>query len=148
MRRMIYAVLVLFASAAILASSASAEAPLTNAATSRAVSAQHHRAVVRARAIAARTSLLGDVAAQARLTIDQLRREWQLVAICEVGGNWAMNGSSYSGIGFANSTWLQYGGSRFAPLAGQAPRDAQILIGMKVTGGWVPDQQGCSPGGW
>ncbi|MHB1209107.1 MAG: transglycosylase family protein [Acidimicrobiales bacterium] len=145
---MIYAVLVLFSSAVILASSASAAAPLTNVKTAHAVSASLHRSERRARALAERTSLLHDVASQARLTIEQLRGEWQHVAICEVGGNWAMNGPSYSGIGFANSTWLQYGGSRFAPHAGQAPKDAQILIGMKVTGGWVPDQQGCSSTGW
>ena len=148
MRRMIYAVLALFSSAVILASSVSAAAPLTNEKTARAVSVSMHRSELRARALAVRNSLLYDVALQARLTVEQLRHEWQHVAICEVGGNWAMNGPSYSGIGFANSTWLQYGGTRFAPLAGEAPKDAQIIIGMKVTGGWVPDQQGCSSTGW
>ncbi len=145
MRRMMYAVLALFSSAAILASSVSAAAPSAKHKLPRVA---HRPSAVHARPVAARAPLLRDVAARARLTIDQLRQEWQHVAICEVGGNWAMVGPSYSGIGFANATWLQYGGSRFAPHAGEAPRDAQILIGMKVTGGWVPDQQGCSPTGW
>lgn len=92
--------------------------------------------------------ILTRVAALARVSISQLRAEWQHVAVCEVGGNWSMHGPAYSGIGFANSTWLEYGGSRFAPHAGAAPRDVQILIGMKITGGWVPDQNGCSPFGW
>jgi len=78
----------------------------------------------------------------------ELRAEWQNVAVCEVGGNWSMTGPRYSGIGFSNATWNSYGGTRFAPLAGQATVIEQIVIGMKVTGGRVPDQNGCSRGGW
>ena len=78
----------------------------------------------------------------------QLRAEWQNVAVCEVGGNWSMTGPRYSGIGFSNATWNSYGGTQFAPLAGQATVIEQIVIGMKVTGGRVPDQNGCSRGGW
>lgn len=59
-----------------------------------------------------------------------------------------MTGPVYSGIGFSNATWSQYGGSRYAEVAGEATRAQQILIGMKVTHGWVPDQAGCSPTGW
>jgi len=87
-------------------------------------------------------------AAASRVSINRLRAEWQLVAICEVGGNWSMIGSAYSGIGFLNTTWAQYGGTKYAPLAGEASMDQQILVGMKVTHGWVPDQYGCSSGGW
>jgi hypothetical protein len=87
---------------------------------------------------------LAVAAASVRVSIVQLRAKWQQVAICEVGGNWAMTGPSYSGIGF----WNAYGGARYAPLAGQATRDQQILIGMKVTSGQVPDQNGCSSTGW
>ncbi len=82
------------------------------------------------------------------LTIAELRAEWQRVAFCEVAGNWSMVGPVYSGIGFLNATWDRFGGRRFAPVAGQASRDQQILVGMKVTHGWVPDQDGCSPVGW
>ena len=77
-----------------------------------------------------------------------LRAEWQRVAICEVDGNWSMVGPVYSGIGFQNGTWDEYGGTRYAPVAGRAGEDAQIVVGMRVTGGWVPDQGGCDPGGW
>ena len=35
-----------------------------------------------------------------------------------------------------------------APLAGRANEDAQIIVGMRVTRNWVPDQYGCDPGGW
>jgi len=82
------------------------------------------------------------------VSVRVLRAEWQDVAMCEVGGNWSMTGPRYSGIGFSNATWSAYGGTRYAPLAGEASVVQQIIIGMRVTGGWVPDQNGCSPGGW
>jgi hypothetical protein len=88
------------------------------------------------------------VASSVRLNIHELREKWQQVAICEVSGNWSMVGPSYSGIGFANGTWYQYGGRQFAPRAGEASRDQQILVGMRVTRGQIPDQNGCSPYGW
>ena len=103
---------------------------------------QHHLQAVATR------HYLAVAAASARVSIVQLRAEWQQVAICEVGGNWAMTGPAYSGIGFLNATWNAFGGTRYAPLAGQATRDEQILIGMKVVNGRVPDQNGCSPTGW
>ncbi len=148
MRRILCAVVAVLSSAVILPSSVSAETLPPVVKTPRVASAPNQHIVPRALLGAHKAPILSHVAALARVTIGELRAEWQHVAMCEVGGNWSMLGSSYSGIGFANSTWLQYGGSRFAPLAGQAPPDVQILIGMKVTGGWVPDQQGCSPGGW
>lgn len=91
---------------------------------------------------------LAVTAAAMRVTIDQLRAKWQQVAVCEVNGDWSMTGPTYSGIGFANATWSQYGGTKYAPLAGLATRDQQILIGMRITNGQIPDQNGCSPTGW
>jgi len=88
------------------------------------------------------------VASSVSLNIDELRNKWQHVAVCEVSGNWSMVGPSYSGIGFSNGTWSQYGGRRFAPVAGDASRDQQIIIGMRVVHGQIPDQHGCSPYGW
>ncbi len=147
MRRILYATVALLASAVVLPSSGGAAGtPLTPHMKKTAVA--HHLAHPRVNRVVHRPTLLSYVAALARVTVNQLRAEWQHVAICEVGGNWSMQGPVYSGIGFANSTWSEYGGTQFAPLAGEAPRDAQILIGMRVTGGWVPDQNGCSPGGW
>jgi len=158
MRRFTSALLVaLVTSVATLAPPVSAGAVAATARVSAttvqsATRAQHlaqlavlHRARV---AEAATLRLLGANARSLRVSIDQLRAEWQHVAICEVGGNWTMTGPSYSGIGFLNATWSHYGGTAFAPVAGLATRDQQILIGMRVTRGWVPDQYGCSPTGW
>ncbi len=147
MRRILYATVALLTSAAVLPSSGGAASTLPTPHAKKVI-VVHHRAQPRVKRVVHRPTLLSYVATLARVTVNQLRAEWQHVAICEVGGNWSMQGPVYSGIGFANSTWSEYGGTQFAPLAGQAPRDAQILIGMRVTGGWVPDQNGCAPGGW
>lgn len=91
---------------------------------------------------------LTGVATQLHLTLQQMITRWQRVAICEVDGNWSMEGPYYSGIGFANTTWDSFGGRRFAPDAGDATRIEQILVGMQITKTWIPDQYGCSVGGW
>jgi hypothetical protein len=108
------------------------------------------------RPTARHAALIADLEARAivadarvrRVSVVALRNEWEHVAVCEVGGNWRMVGPVYSGIGFRNDTWNTYGGPEFAPLAGEASEDAQIVVGMRVTGNWVPDQNGCDPGGW
>jgi hypothetical protein len=138
-RRVIFAMLLSIVAPVVLAS------PLANAATvTRPVKTVPHRDLVVAaasRALAAEALVRGE-------PLRALLLAWQRVAICEVNGNWSMTGPVYSGIGFSNATWIQYGGSRFAPLAGDATRDQQILVGMRVTRGQVPDQDGCNPGGW
>ncbi|MGD0055700.1 MAG: transglycosylase family protein [Acidimicrobiales bacterium] len=140
MRRVMFA-LALFATTAVTLPSPSASAATPTKPVARAVVHPRPRvsAVVHA--------LVVDAAA-IRVSVGELRAKWQQVAICEVDGNWSMTGPVYSGIGFLNSTWYQYGGRRFAPVAGEATVDQQILIGMRVTHGWVPDQYGCSPSGW
>jgi hypothetical protein len=105
---------------------------------------QDHRQLLEFQAHAA----LKGVASQFHLTLQQIVAKWQRVAICEVNGNWSMKGPMYSGIGFANTTWTHFGGGRFAASAGDASRVEQVLIGMKVTKTWIPDQYGCSPSGW
>ena len=78
---------------------------------------------------------------------DADRAAWSKVAVCETGGDWQMTGSSFSGgVGFANSTWLAYGGAEFAPNAGLATMDQQITIAKRIQSN-PPDQGGCS-GGW
>lgn len=59
--------------------------------------------------------------------------EWDWQAQCETGGDWSMQGSSYSGgLGFANSSWDAYGGQEFAPNAGQASREQQIIVAERI----------------
>lgn len=58
---------------------------------------------------------------------------WDRMAYCETGGNWKMTGSRYSGgVGFYNGTWDAWGGREFAPLAGQATREQQIIVANRV----------------
>ncbi|MCS3781051.1 transglycosylase family protein [Tsukamurella ocularis] len=63
--------------------------------------------------------------------------QWDQVAACESGGNWAINtGNGYhGGLQFSPSTWAAYGGTQYAPTANQASRAQQIAIAEKVLAG-------------
>jgi resuscitation-promoting factor RpfA len=118
----------------------------------RGITAHHgpvNRAALMAHDVSAKaTATLTHLAASIHMSADQLRAAWSRVAWCEVHGNWQMEGPTYSGIGFLYSTWNGYGGLAYAPTAGAATEDEQIVIGMNVTGGYIPDQYGCNPNGW
>ena len=60
--------------------------------------------------------------------------EWDQVARCESGGNWAINtGNGYQGgLQFSPGTWSSAGGSEYAPAAHLASRDAQIAVAERV----------------
>ena len=58
---------------------------------------------------------------------------WDGIARCETGGNWHMQGPSFSGgVGFYNGTWNGFGGRQFAPNAGMATREQQIVVAERV----------------
>ncbi len=60
--------------------------------------------------------------------------EWDQVAGCESGGNWAINtGNGYhGGLQFSPSTWSGNGGGEFAPKAHLATREEQIAVAERV----------------
>ncbi|MET0455139.1 MAG: transglycosylase family protein [Mycobacterium sp.] len=60
--------------------------------------------------------------------------EWDRVAGCESGGNWAINtGNGYQGgLQFSPSTWSGHGGGEYAPAAHLATKDQQIAIAERV----------------
>ncbi len=63
--------------------------------------------------------------------------EWDRVAACESGGNWAINtGNGYQGgLQFSPSTWAGHGGTKYAPTADQATKAQQIEIAERVLAG-------------
>jgi uncharacterized protein YabE (DUF348 family) len=67
---------------------------------------------------------------------------WDAVAACESGGNWAINTGNgfYGGLQFDSGTWLSNGGGAYAPRADLASRDQQIAIATKLY-----DARGSSP---
>jgi hypothetical protein len=66
------------------------------------------------------------------------------MAQCETGGDWSMVGSRYSGgLGFYNGTWDTFGGREFAPRAGQATREQQIVVANRVANGVGLSGWGC-----
>ena len=62
---------------------------------------------------------------------------WDAVAQCESGGNWAINTGNgfYGGLQFTEQTWLGYGGGAYASYANEASRTEQIAIAEKVLAG-------------
>jgi hypothetical protein len=69
---------------------------------------------------------------------------WDGIANCETGGNWSMQGSRFSGgLGFANTTWSSFGGGQFAPNAGQATREQQIVVAERVYARYGLSGWGC-----
>ncbi|MFF9087317.1 transglycosylase family protein [Streptomyces sp. NPDC014991] len=60
--------------------------------------------------------------------------EWDAVAQCESGGNWAINTGNgyYGGLQFSASTWAAYGGTQYAATADKAGKAQQIAVAEKV----------------
>jgi resuscitation-promoting factor RpfA len=60
--------------------------------------------------------------------------EWDAVASCESGGNWAINtGNGYQGgLQFSPGTWSGHGGGEYAPAAHMATKEQQIAVAERV----------------
>jgi hypothetical protein len=72
--------------------------------------------------------------------------DWDAIAECESGGDWAANTGTFDGgLQFHPSTWLAAGGGTFAPYAWQASRAQQITVAE-----WWVAAVGCyyCPAGW
>lgn len=65
---------------------------------------------------------------------------WDAIAACESGGNWAINTGNgfYGGVQFDQNTWERQGGLRYAPRADLATREEQIAIAAvtQASQGW------------
>lgn len=74
-------------------------------------------------------------------TANATTMDWDAVAQCESGGNWAINTGNgfYGGLQFTSSTWAAYGGHAYAPQANQASRAAQIAVAEKVLASQGPN---------
>ena len=59
---------------------------------------------------------------------------WDAVAACESGGNWAINTGNgfYGGVQFDYGTWLAYGGGAYAQTANLASRAEQIAVATRL----------------
>jgi uncharacterized protein YabE (DUF348 family) len=57
---------------------------------------------------------------------------WDAIAQCESGGNWHINTGNgyYGGLQFSSSSWLAWGGGKYAPRADLASREQQIAVAM------------------
>lgn len=66
--------------------------------------------------------------------------DWDRLAQCESGGNWAIDtGNGYhGGLQFSAQTWQAFGGGEFAPTANLATREQQIAVAERTLAqqGW------------
>jgi LysM repeat protein len=62
---------------------------------------------------------------------------WVAVAACESGDNWRANTGNgfYGGLQFSESTWLAYGGGKYARTANLASESEQIAVADRVLAG-------------
>jgi hypothetical protein len=89
------------------------------------------------------TATANALAASARRAKDAV---WDRLAQCETGGRWNMRGARFSGgLGFYNGTWDSFGGREFAPNAGLASRDQQIVVAERVRARFGYTGWGCAP---
>lgn len=60
--------------------------------------------------------------------------QWDRIAACESGGNWAINTGNgyYGGLQFAQPTWVGAGGLAYAPRADLATPEQQIAVASKL----------------
>ena len=74
-------------------------------------------------------------------TANATTMDWDAVAHCESGGNWAINTGNgyYGGLQFSASTWAAYGGHAYASQANLASRDAQIAVAERVLAAQGPN---------
>ena len=61
-------------------------------------------------------------------------RDYDRIAACESGGNWAINTGNgyYGGLQFLHSTWVANGGTEYAARADLATREQQIAVAERI----------------
>ena len=75
---------------------------------------------------------------------------WDALATCESGGKWNTvdpdpgGGLNDGGLGIARVTWIGFGGRDFAPNAGLATREEQIIVGQRIYAEYGWDPWGCA----
>ena len=108
------------------------------------MSGRHRKPTSSAKSVA-KIAVTGVALAGGSLTLASIANaapdsEWDQVARCESGGNWAINTGNgfYGGVQFDAGTWLAHGGGKYAPRADLATREEQIAIASKTQAvqGW------------
>lgn len=99
-------------------------------ARARALAAQRAAQARAAAAEAARQAAAQQAAQTPATSASSAGHNWDAVAQCESGGNWATNTGNgyYGGLQFDIGTWLANGGGQYAPRADLATREQQIAV--------------------
>jgi len=57
---------------------------------------------------------------------------WDGIARCETGGNWAHQTQYDGGLGILHAAWVEFGGRQFAEYGSQATREQQIVVAERI----------------
>lgn len=88
------------------------------------------------------TTVIALGAASIAIPANASSADWNAIARCESSGNWHDTAGMFEGgLQFLNSTWLSYGGGKYAQHAYNATPSQQVAIAEKVL-----NSQG--PGAW
>ncbi|WP_420176337.1 transglycosylase family protein [Luteococcus sp. OSA5] len=84
--------------------------------------------------LVAATALSAGIGMSAAAPAQAAGSVWDRVAQCESTGNWSINTGNgyYGGLQFSRSTWLAFGGGKYAPTANKATKAQQIEIAKKT----------------
>ncbi|WP_433574771.1 transglycosylase family protein [Nocardia brasiliensis] len=79
-------------------------------------------------------SVLGSGIALAGNAIAATQQNWNDLADCESGGDWAIDTGNgyYGGLQIAPGTWAAHGGHEFGATAADATRDQQIEVAERI----------------
>jgi uncharacterized protein YabE (DUF348 family) len=96
----------------------------------------YHRTVVNRHVLTTPKAQVERVGTKARpvAPVSTSGLNWDAVAACESGGNWAINTGNgfYGGLQFDYGTWLSYGGGAYAQTANLATREEQITVANRL----------------
>ncbi|WP_338760605.1 transglycosylase family protein [Nocardia vulneris] len=102
------------------------------------MSGRHRKKISDHRALA-RIAIIGSVlgsggAAFAGNAVAATQQDWNDLAECESGGNWATNTGNgyYGGLQIAPGTWAAYGGHQYGASADKATPEQQIEVAERI----------------
>jgi resuscitation-promoting factor RpfB len=102
------------------------------------------------RVLLSRVPVRGSEARPMRVRIGTLADpRWDKIAQCETGGNWSAPGPEWQGgLGIWFENWNAYGGREFAPTAGKATREQQIIVAERIRQDMIAKGNGNGWGAW
>lgn len=69
--------------------------------------------------------------------------DWDGIARCETGSNWAHQTAYDGGLGILHAAWVEFGGRQFAEYGSQATHEQQIIVAGRIHARYGLSGWGC-----